>query len=148
MASLTGCLYAQEGSVAEKLQEFAWHTGQQAAVAMVVNALCMYLLGEEDVTPGLINGAMTAVSINTVHKLTHTLWVKKRGESQYAKTGRQACYLALLGVVNYYSVSHLSKYFGFKLSNQNILEQTVFSYIGVLSLNYYLNIQAQRNRGA
>ena len=69
MANRIGCDYGTRGAFCEQAKQFVWHTGQQAAVAMVVNALFMYLLGEEDVVPGLINGGVTALSINTVHNL-------------------------------------------------------------------------------
>lgn len=142
MANRVGCDYGTRGAFTEQVKDFVWHSGQQAAVTMVVNALFMFLLGEEDVVPGLINGGVTALSINTVHKLSHMVEKETSDETAKGKFVR----LALLAVVNYFAVSYISKELGYKLTTRNILEQTAFSYVGILSMSYYLKVQAERAR--
>ena len=142
MVFYIGCDYGTREAFTEQAKQFVWHTGQQAAVAMVVNALFMYLIGEEDVVPGLINGGVTAISINTVHKLSHMVCKENSDETPTVKFLR----LAFLAGVNYFAVSYISKELGYKLTNRNILEQTAFSYGGILSMSYYLRVQAERER--
>ena len=143
MANRVECDYGTLGATREQVKQFVWHTAQQAAVAIVVNALFMYLLGEEEgIYAGLINGGVTALSINTVHKFSHIVWKEKPNEATKVKFIRLCC----LAIVNYLAVSYFSSYLGYDLTRQKIFEQMAFSYVGILGMAYYLNAQTHKNR--
>ena len=142
MANQVRCEYGITTSFGEQVKQFAWHTGRHAAVAMTVSALFMYLLGEDDVTPGLINGGATALSLGVVHKLYHMTGKEHSSKDfkyQLATTGA-------LALVNYFAVTYISKSLKYELAARDMLQQTAFSYIGILSLAYYLKTQADRRR--
>lgn len=147
MTSSFVCNYSTRGSVGEQFKHFVLHTGRHAIIAMGVNALFMYLLGEEDLLPGAINGGATALSINATHKFVCCVWPKETSKDSGSKksfkeTLHDTARLTLLIFVNYIVVCRSYEFFDYHLKTRNLIEQTVFSYIGILGMTKYLKAQA------
>ena len=140
MAYSLVCHYSTRGSVGEQCKHFLLHTGQQATVAIVVNALFMYLLGEEDLFPGVINGAAATLSINLAHKCVCCVYPKKTHQGVW----NDAVRLMLFAFVNYVVIPRSYHFFNYRPKMRPLLEQTAFSYMGILGMQHYLEKQAKR----
>ena len=77
MASSSACNCSTQSSVGAQFKHLILRTGKQAAIAITVNAVFMYLLGEEDLIPGVINGGATALSLNLTNKVVYCVWPKE-----------------------------------------------------------------------
>lgn len=139
MANHVGCDYCCKGSISEQVKGFTWQTGQKAAIACVVSSLFLFLMGEEDIVPGVINGAATAFSIGVVDKAGHI--VLKDGSDE---TIKKVVLLVSLVATNYFAVTFALKKSGYNLPDHVILQQTAISYLGIYGMAYYMQAQADR----
>ncbi len=74
----TLCTYNLTKPASEQVESFVWHTGGHMVVAGVINGLALYLVGSEDVVPGILIGGAAGLSVNLTHKVIHVIGIENK----------------------------------------------------------------------
>ena len=135
------CVLSGKGTFPELFDEVM--TGACfAASAVSVNALVLYLMGIEDITPGVINGGISGFGPLIVHRLKHAL-TDSKVVKEWKCDDRLKNMLTQLGLSLGASAA-LLKYHGYPLKKWEIARMQTVSILAMWgTAKYYLNDPGQ-----
>lgn len=140
MTSGRCCTYSLSRSGKEQFESFIWNTGSHIVIASVVNGFFLYLMGKEDLFPGILVGATAGLSQNMSHKTAHVL----------TSRGKEKCHLPLTmevviaAALTYGMARKMLRIFEYDLGKGKILTlQTV----GMISIAFYNYNQKEQGKG-
>ncbi len=132
------CTYSLTRSSHEQFESFIWNTGSHVVIAAVTNGLALYLMGQEDLLPGILVGASAGLSQNLSHKTAHVL-SKNRTETCHLPFGLELIFAAGL---TYGIAKGLLRIFEYEFGRMDRLK---LQSIGMLSIAFYNYSQQQGN---
>jgi len=135
------CVLGGKGTFPELVEEGM--TGACfAASAVCVNALVLYLMGIEDITPGVINGGISGFAPFIVHRLRHAL-TDSKVVKEWKCDDRLKNMLTQL-VLSVGASAALLKYHGYPLKKWEIARMQTDSILAMVGTSkYYLNVPEQ-----
>jgi hypothetical protein len=134
------CTFSLTRSGREQFESFVWNTGIHVVVAGAVNGVFLYLMGKEDLLPGILVGASAGFAQNITHKTAHVL----------TSRGREKCHLSyameviIAAALTYGIACGLLRAFEYDFGKGEVLKlQTV----GMISIAFYNYHQKGQGKG-
>ncbi|MCB1071726.1 MAG: hypothetical protein KDK96_01340 [Chlamydiia bacterium] len=128
------CTYSLARSKEEQLESFIWNTGSHVVVAAAVNGLSLYLMGHEDLLPGILVGASAGISQNLSHKTAHVLTARRK-ESCHLPFALE---IMIAAVLTYGIAKMLLRVFEYNFGRGDLLK---LQSIGMVSIAFYNHSQ-------
>lgn len=124
------CTYSLSRPGQEQLESFIWNTGAHVLIASTVNGFFLYLMGKEDILPGILVGASAGLSQNFSHKTAHALTIRRR-ESCHLPFALE---MIIAAALTYQIAKTLLQIFEYELGKREILK---FQSMGMIVIALY-----------
>jgi hypothetical protein len=136
MACRSNCAFSGNAPIGRQIEELFVTGGVFAISAVAVNALVLYVAGIEDVTPGVINGSMTALAASGTHRMRHYL-ADGRVNEKWSAEDRIVNMTALI-LTSVGSTVLLLKFSGYPVKKWEVLKMETLSILAMAGTTKFI----------